>query len=770
MGRLKSASFSYAVALAATAAALFARWLLNPLLDHRLPFITLYGAAAVAVWVGGWGPAVLSTVLGYLAAGLIFVETEPGSPLSLHGFGGGAGLIVYLASNAIVIGLGSGMRAARRRAEAAVEETLARERQLERETAGHRRAVEALRKKEAELELITSTTPLLLTRCTKDRRFQFVNRACADFLGRAPEDIVGRPMSEIIDADLLSKASPYIDRVLRGESLDFELEIPRSPRGRRFMHATYTPNRDERGEVIGWIASTIDVTDRKRAELALRESDERFRLMADAAPVLMWMSGTDKLCTWFNKQWLAFVGRPIEAELGNGWAEGVHAEDFDGCLATYCEAFDDRRQFSMEYRLLRHDGEYRWLIDTGIPRYGPEGEFAGYIGSCIDITERKQMEAELREADRRKDEFLATLAHELRNPLAPIRNAVEILRFTGPQTPELIQARAVIDRQIKQMALLVDDLMDVSRVTRNRLDLRKTRIDLAGVLDAAIETTRELIERSGHELVVDLPSVPVYLEADPTRLAQVFANLLNNAAKFSESGRRIELAAQQRDGDVFVSVRDGGIGIPEIALPHVFDAFVQLDQSLERSRSGLGIGLTLVKKLVEMHGGSIEAQSGGVGKGSEFIVRLPVAEPMAAASAPPRDDAPIATRVRSRVLVADNNEDAAMSLRVILEALGHETRVAHDGAEAVKAAEEFRPTAAVLDIGMPKASGYDVARQIRGQAWGKDILLMAVTGWGQIEDRQRSVEAGFDHHLVKPVDPVVVAQLLASAPSSGPDS
>jgi CheY-like chemotaxis protein len=202
----------------------------------------------------------------------------------------------------------------------------------------------------------------------------------------------------------------------------------------------------------------------------------------------------------------------------------------------------------------------------------------------------------------------------------------------------------------------------------------------------------------------------------------------------------------------------------------VFDAFVQLDQSLERSRTGLGIGLTLVKKLVEMHGGSIEAQSGGEGKGSEFIVRLPVAAAVAAASAPPRDDAPIPTRVRSRVLVADNNEDAAMSLRVILEALGHETRVAHDGAEAVKAAEEFRPTAAVLDIGMPKANGYDVARQIRGQAWGKDILLMAVTGWGQIEDRQRSVEAGFDHHLVKPVDPVVVAQLLASAPSSRPDS
>jgi two-component system CheB/CheR fusion protein len=705
---------------------------------------------------------VVSTILGYVAADMLFVETEPGSPLSLHGIGGLVSMIVYLASSAIVIGLGSGMRAARRRAEAAMAETVAREQQLERETAGHRRAADALRKKEAELELITSATPLLLTRCSKDRRFQFVNRACAKFLGRAPDDIVGRPIGDIVGVDALSLISPYIDRVLRGESVEFEMEIPYAHRGRCFMHATYTPDRDERGEVIGWIASITDVTERQRAELALRESEERFRLMADAAPVLVWMSGTDKLCTWFNKPWLDFVGRAIDEELGNGWADNVHAEDFDRCLATYCEAFDKRREFSMEYRLLRHDGEYRWLLDTGVPRYGSDGEFAGYIGSCIDITERKQMEDELHQADRRKDEFLATLAHELRNPLAPIRNAVEILRLTDPQTPELIQARAVIDRQMKQMARLVDDLMDVSRITRNRLELRNVRIDLASVLDAAMETTREMIERAGHELVVDMPAAPIDLDADPTRLAQVFSNLLNNAAKFSPSGGRIELTAKFRGGEVFVSVRDAGIGIPEGSLSQVFEPFVQLDQALERGRTGLGIGLTLVKKLVEMHGGSIEAVSGGAGKGSEFIVRLPAVAAVAMASVPPRDEAPMAHHVRSRVLVADDNKDAAMSLRMILEALGHETRVAHDGAEAVKAAEEFRPTAAVLDIGMPKTNGYDVARQIREQAWGKDVLLMAVTGWGQIEDRQRSVEAGFDHHLVKPVDPIVVAQLLAS--------
>jgi CheY-like chemotaxis protein/two-component sensor histidine kinase len=308
----------------------------------------------------------------------------------------------------------------------------------------------------------------------------------------------------------------------------------------------------------------------------------------------------------------------------------------------------------------------------------------------------------------------------------------------------------------------------VSRITRNKLELRPERVELAKVVDGAVETCRPLLASSGHELTVALPPDPVYLDADFTRLAQVFSNLLNNAAKFSEPGGRIALAAERRGSEVVVSVRDGGIGIPREMLPHIFDMFTQADRSLERSRGGLGIGLTLVKRLVDMHGGSVEARSPGPGQGSEFLVRLPLAISGPRPGPPPPDDhPPPAAPARRRVLVADDNKDAAASLSVMLRILGYETCTAYDGAEALEAAARFRPAVALLDIGMPKTNGYEVARRIRQEPWGKDMVLLAVTGWGQAEDKQRTREAGFDHHLVKPVDPTALAQLLASVAAGG---
>ncbi|HZN02899.1 MAG TPA: ATP-binding protein, partial [Candidatus Polarisedimenticolia bacterium] len=392
------------------------------------------------------------------------------------------------------------------------------------------------------------------------------------------------------------------------------------------------------------------------------------------------------------------------------------------------------------------------------------GRVVGASKVARDITARVKAEEALREADRRKDEFLATLAHELRNPLAPVRNAVEVLRLKGSPTPEVQWAREVIDRQMRQMSRIIDDLLDVSRITRDVLELRRERVDLATVLNAAIETSQGLIETSGHELDVHLPAHPVFLHADVTRLAQVFSNLLSNAAKFSERGSRITILAERRGDEVVVAVRDTGIGIPGEMQPRIFDIFMQVDRSLERSQGGLGIGLTLVKRLVEMHGGSVEVRSEGRGTGSEFIVRLPIALADAAAASGPalRPRTARSAPARGRVLVADDNRDAAASLSTMLDILGYETRTASDGAEALQAAKEFRPEVALLDIGMPKANGYDVARRIRQQDWGKDVVLMAITGWGQIEDRQRTFEAGFDHHLVKPVDPDLLASLLAS--------
>ncbi len=362
--------------------------------------------------------------------------------------------------------------------------------------------------------------------------------------------------------------------------------------------------------------------------------------------------------------------------------------------------------------------------------------------------------------DRNKSEFLAMLAHELRNPLAPVRNAIEVLNLDGLAPDRQQWARGVIDRQMQQMTRLIDDLLDMSRITRNQLELRRERVTLAEVVQGAIETSRPLIESHGHRLTVTLPAEPVYLEADLTRLAQVLLNLLNNAAKYTENGGLIELEARRGDGDVAVVVRDTGIGIPREQLPRIFDMFTRLDRSLEKSQGGLGIGLTLVKRLVDMHGGTITADSEGPGLGSEFTLRLPVARPPAAAS-----PSPSKRLVRApqpfRILVADDNTDAADTLGMLLESMGHSARVAYDGLEAIEAAQDFQPEVAFIDVGMPRLNGLDACRRLRADHGSDAMVLIALTGWGQDEDRRRTREAGFDHHMVKPVDPTQLIRILA---------
>ena len=370
-------------------------------------------------------------------------------------------------------------------------------------------------------------------------------------------------------------------------------------------------------------------------------------------------------------------------------------------------------------------------------------------------------DAALREADRQKDEFLATLAHELRNPLAPIRNAVQILLLKGQGVPDLHWAADVIDRQVNQMTRLVDDLLDVSRITTGKLELRREIVDLSTAIQDAVETSRPLIDQDGHRLSISLPARPLPVDADLVRLAEVFSNLLNNAAKYTEKGGRIELSVEVHERTAVVSVKDSGIGIPAELLPTVFNLFTQVDRHLHRSQGGLGIGLTLVKRLVEMHGGEVEARSAGAGLGSEFIVRLPlVVVEQAEPRKPKQPKKPDATK--HRVLVVDDNKDGAETLGMMLGLMGNEIRLAHDGQAAVEAAEEFRPDVILLDIGMPVLDGYEACRRIRSQAWGKSMTLIALTGWGQDADRKRTKEAGFDHHLVKPVDSATLLAVFAS--------
>ena len=385
---------------------------------------------------------------------------------------------------------------------------------------------------------------------------------------------------------------------------------------------------------------------------------------------------------------------------------------------------------------------------------------------AAQMHERQQAEEALRLADRRKDEFLATLAHELRNPLAPVRNAVEILRLKQSADPEAVRSRDVIARQVTQMARLLDDLLDVSRITSNKLELRRQPVALASVVENAVETSRPLLDAAAHRLEVVLPK-PVYIDGDPTRLAQVFANLLNNAAKYTPRGGSIRLLAERRGDEVVVSVKDNGIGFSPEMRPRLFEMFSQANPALERSQTGLGIGLSLVKALVEMHGGQVDARSRGPGTGSEFIVRLPVITPdsslLAARAGEPQPDS---EGRKLRVLVVDDLKDAADSLAALLRVLGHEVHAAYDGEQGVAAARRLKPDVIFLDLGMPKLNGYEACRMIRND-FGNDILVVALTGWGQDADRRRSAAAGFDRHLVKPVEPAALGAMLGSLPDAG---
>lgn len=386
---------------------------------------------------------------------------------------------------------------------------------------------------------------------------------------------------------------------------------------------------------------------------------------------------------------------------------------------------------------------------------------------ATSIAERERIEEALRDANRRKDEFLATLAHELRNPLAPIRNSLHILRLSANNNAHTTETCEMMERQVANLVRLVDDLLEVSRITRGQVELRKEPVELAEVLRAAVEASRPLIEASTHQLAISIPRDSLFLNADPMRLTQVFANLLNNAAKYMNPGGQIWLTAETQENDVIVSVRDTGVGIDAEMLPHIFKMFTQVDRSKRQAQGGLGIGLTLVRTLVEMHGGQVEARSPGLDQGSEFIVRLPVERVERQANLPAA--APQASVLPNRrVLVVDDNEDAASSMGRLLRLLGAEVAVAHDGYATLELLPKFRPNVVLLDIGMPGMDGYEVASRIREQPEWRDLMLIALTGWGQPEDRQRADLAGFNHHLLKPADLDALQNLITSLDGQEP--
>jgi len=493
--------------------------------------------------------------------------------------------------------------------------------------------------------------------------------------------------------------------------------------------------------------------------------------LLDTLPAGAYTCDADGLITYFNEHALELWGRapklndPIDRFCGSFRllaADGT-AIPHDQCWMA--RALKTRREYDGEIVIERPDGERRTVLAHVNPIRDGSGEVLGAVNVLVDITDRKHAEDIVKTADRSKNEFLAILAHELRNPLAPIRNAVQILNREGALAPESQWAVSAIERQVRQMARLIDDLVDVARITSNRLELRKERVDLAAVLRSAVETSSMLLKAGGQEFTVALPEESIYLDADPVRLAQAVSNLLSNAAKYTEHGGRIWLIAERRGGEAVITVRDTGVGISPAMLSHIFEMFTRGEQSQVRTLGGLGIGLTLVKRLVEMHGGTVAAESAGQDMGSTFVIRLPAAE--SSPGQPPTADGSLPSGASSlRVLIVDDNRDAADSLAMLLRITGNEIRTTYDGLEALQVASDFRPEVVLLDIGLPKIDGHEVAQRLRREAWGQRICLIAVTGWSDESDRARSRAAGFDHHLVKPLDTSHLAKLLDSVERS----
>ncbi len=519
---------------------------------------------------------------------------------------------------------------------------------------------------------------------------------------------------------------------------------------------------DEIGVVVDAFNNMLDeVQARARA---LEASEKLYRAIGESIQYGVWVCDASGRNTYTSDSFLRLTGMTQQQCSEFGWGEVLHPEDAEETIAAWKECARTGSNWYREHRVRGVDGQWHSVLAQGVPIRDQHGNITRWAGINLDINRLKNTERALLEADRRKDEFLATLAHELRNPLAPIRNAVRILDAPAADERQRKWGREVISRQVHRMSLLLDDLLDVSRITRNQLELKKDYVDLKAIVAVALETARPLVDAKQHTLLVTLPPENIRLEADPLRLSQAIGNLLTNAAKYTDPGGRITLRAAVENAELVIAIRDTGIGLAAEAIPGLFTMFSQVNSAVDRAEGGLGIGLALVRGLVALHGGRVEARSEGLGRGSEFIVHLPhsvLAPAQAGASDTIAEVAGTNPAKRGKILVADDNRDAAESLAMVLRIAGYEAYVAFNGGEALDVGSRERPRAALIDIGMPGMSGYEVARRIRLEAWGRHAVLIALTGWGQEQDKQAAKAAGFDAHLTKPVDPVDVEKTLA---------
>ena len=602
-----------------------------------------------------------------------------------------------------------------------------------------------------------------------DWRFTYINTAGERILERAKGELIGKRVWEVYPGAVGSEFEQVYRRVASGQGSE-SITAHYSDLDRWFELTAYPAPQ-------GLSVYFRDVTEQKQIEERLRASEERRRLALEAAELGTWHVEPLTRATKTDARYRAIFGTTQE------WTDYfkaiavIHPDDQPAVLQAVAAAtrLDDPIPYAIEYRIVHPDGSLHWVFAKGRSTFeggGTMRRVVSFDGTVADITDRKRGEEErerlvacLQDQDRRKDEFLATLAHELRNPLAPIRNGLQIMRLAPGNAEATERIHSMMERQLGQMVHLIDDLLDLSRISRGKIDLRKERIELGSAIAQAVETSRPLIALAEHELLIELPPGPIFVDADLTRLTQIFSNLLNNAAKFTARGGQLRLAVELVGADAVISVTDNGIGIPTQMLAHVFEMFTQVEGGLQGSQGGLGIGLSIVQRLVQMHGGSVEARSEGPGTGSKFVVRLPVALQLVGNKLADEANPDCATK-RLRILVADDNVDSAESLAMLLTLEGNETQTAHDGLQALDVAATFRPDAILLDIGMPMLNGYEVCRRLRQQVWGKTIVVIALTGWGQEEDKRRSLEVGIDFHLVKPVDHAALKKLLSGVTDS----
>ena len=592
------------------------------------------------------------------------------------------------------------------------------------------------------------------------------NQGAERLFGYSATEAIGCSVTMLIPENRLDEEPGILARIRRGERIEHYETVRRRKDGKLVdVSLSVSPLRDAYGKIAGAAKIGRDITERKISQEVLRQSEERFRTLVSLIAEVPWNTDAEGRFVAPQPAWSAYTGQDWESSREFGWADAVHVEDRENLLATWRKACEAHSAYRSHGRLWHASTRrYRHFEARATPLLHADGTVREWVGACTDVEEQRAIEQTLKHADERKNEFLAVLAHELRNPLAPIRYSASIIKKCGDNAQKRSHANEVIERQTEHMARLLDDLLDVSRITRGAMELRWSRIELASVVATAVDAVRYAIDAKRHALNVDLPEEPVHFVADSARVSQILTNLLTNAAKYTDSGGRIELRAAIEGDEVVLYVRDSGIGIAPAMLARLFDMFAQDQSVLERSEGGLGIGLALVKGLVGLHGGTIAAHSEGRNRGSEFVVRLPVAVAVESEVKPTECIHPAGTSAKQRILVADDNRESAETCAMLLEFWGHEVEVVDSGTQAFEVAQRWRPRVLLLDIGMPGLSGYELARKIRATDWGQHVFLVAVTGWGQEGDRSQAMAAGFDRHLTKPVDPETLQLLLERLP------